>query len=297
VVLALAVADQRILRGISSTLSFQFTDSEGEPAEPAGAVQIRVQLADGSDLVPAGTATGGIGAAPRTYALPAVLTLEQLTATWSDVGDGSVHVTIIDVAGGFFFSAGQARAQQASLDNTVSYSAADIVAARLEVESECEEICARAFVPRFRRATLDGTGRSVLPTPDSELRSLRSVSVAGTPWDGLLTNPDFADVLIDAEGFLRLPAALGSWPAGVGNVVVEYEHGRDRPPAELVPAAITRLRSMLNMPKAGIPDRAERFRAADGGTFELSMPGRYQTGIPDVDAVYLRYSRRSPDLV
>jgi hypothetical protein len=27
----------------------------------------------------------------------------------------------------------------------------------------------------------------------------------------------------------------------------------------------------------------------DGGTYRLSMPGRFSTGVPDIDAVYARY--------
>jgi hypothetical protein len=35
------------------------------------------------------------------------------------------------------------------------------------------------------------------------------------------------------------------------------------------------------------------FTIADGGTYRLSLPDEYKTGIPDVDGPYARYSRRA----
>jgi hypothetical protein len=291
-VLAVAVADRRILRGSPATLSYQFQDADGVAAAPAGAATIGVVKADQSDLVAAGTATVGTGSDPRTYALAAVNTLELLTATFTDAGDGSTHEQRIEVVGGYYFSVAAARAAEPSLADTASYDQATVVAARREVEDEAERICARAFVPRFCRDQLDGSGRSALRLTNPDLRQLRSVKVDGVAYSG----PQLAAVLPDrSRGELRLPATgtpTTTWPAGVGNVIVEYDYGWDRPPAELVKAAILRLRSRLNMPRSGVPDRAERIVLAEGATYTLSMPGEFQTGIPDVDAVYWRYSNR-----
>jgi hypothetical protein len=46
------------------------------------------------------------------------------------------------------------------------------------------------------------------------------------------------------------------------------------------------------MAKTGVPDRAISFQVADGGSYRLAMPGAYSTGIPEIDAVYARYSLR-----
>jgi hypothetical protein len=46
------------------------------------------------------------------------------------------------------------------------------------------------------------------------------------------------------------------------------------------------------MRRSGIPDRVTSYTAVDGGSYRLALPGAYATGIPDVDAVYSRYSRR-----
>ena len=56
---------------------------------------------------------------------------------------------------------------------------------------------------------------------------------------------------------------------------------------------MVRLRTVLNIPKAGLPDRTTSFTVADGGTYRLDMPGAFKTGIPSVDAAYARYSRRT----
>jgi hypothetical protein len=63
-------------------------------------------------------------------------------------------------------------------------------------------------------------------------------------------------------------------------VVVEFEYGLDRPPADLVRQAYVRLRTVLNINKQGVPDRASSFTMTDGGTFRLDMPGAFKTGVP-----------------
>jgi hypothetical protein len=80
------------------------------------------------------------------------------------------------------------------------------------------------------------------------------------------------------------------WTEGLANVIVEYEYGLSAPPRPLKEMSLVRLRTLINKHRSAIPDRAESFTSVDGGTFRLSMPGRFTTGIPDVDAVYLRYA-------
>jgi hypothetical protein len=286
------VADQRIARGVAASLSFQFTDASGAAAAPAGTATVGITRADGTVLVAPGAATSGATTAPRTYALTAAnnLLLDLLTVTWTDSGDGSTNTTLVEVVGGFYFSVLQARAAEPSLQDTAKYPTADVEARRREVEDEAEDICAAAFVPRYRRVTLHGSGDRSLTVPDTMLRTLRSVTVAGVAWSaGQLANVTLSD-------FGVLSLTTGTWPSGRGNIVVGYEHGYDRPPSGLAVAALTRLRSRLNLVKSDIPDRAERYVGTEGGVFALSMPGPGRTGIPDVDAVYERYSLAVPGM-
>lgn len=290
-------ADQRILRGVAATLSWQNVDSDGTAAAPAGAVTVRVQQADGTDLLAAGTATDGTTSDPRTVDLTAAqtATLDLLTVTWSDAGDSSTHTTYVEIVGGYYFSVDDARSADASLVDGGKYTADDIVAARREVEDEFETICGVAFVPRYRRVTLSGTGSTRLLLDDPVIRTVRSVR-SYSDWGAAsyteLSTDELADIQYDDVGVLT----GATWVYGTRNLVVEYEHGYDRPPAEIKRAAITRLRARLNMARSGIPDRATSFVSSDGGTFRLDTPGMYKTGQPEVDAVLARYSLRIPSI-
>ncbi len=87
----------------------------------------------------------------------------------------------------------------------------------------------------------------------------------------------------------------GVWDEGRRNVVIEYECGWDAPPGELAAASLIRLRSVINRPFSSVPDRATSFVTEGGTTFRLDTPHAFATGIPEVDAVYNRYSTREYD--
>ncbi len=233
--------------------------------------------------------------APATLSwqwLDAVERLDLLTVAWT-AGEVT-HRELVEVVGGFYFSAAQARGSDPSLQSTTAYPNAAILERRTAVEWQCELICRVAWVPRFRRAVLDGSGRPALVLPEHEIRTVRSISVDGVSIDpaAVLVGAGLGD---PAAGLLTRTGG-GVWPPGRGNVTVDFEHGTDRPPADLRDAALVHLRHMLNRPTAGLPDRATQFQAVDGGTVLLATPGRYgyDTGIPEVDAVYQRYARDDP---
>ncbi len=147
-----------------------------------------------------------------------------------------------------------------------------------------------AWVPRFRRVYLQAQGTSTLVLPDPMVRRIRSVSDVDTStgvltaWDSTWVSP----IAPAASGVIE--AARGF---GYGTVVVEYEHGHDRPPADLVTAAIQHLRHQLNtFVTSSLIDRATQVQTIEGQNMQLATPGRFgfDTGIPNVDAVYQRYS-------
>jgi hypothetical protein len=296
------IADQRILRGPPATLQATFSDSVGSAADPAGPVTVTVTTAPGATLLAAAPASlTGSGSGDVTVALTAAQTasLGLLTAVWTDEASGSTVTSHHEIVGGFFFSLAQARASDDTLANTGKYPDATILAKRLEVEGECEYICDLAFVPRYRYVVLDGTGTTEILLPDNEVRTILSATVtvnAGTssPTSTPLSAADLASLAYDDSLVAR--TNFQSWDIGQGNIAVEYLHGLDIPPADLQDATLLRLRSRLNLRKSGTPDRATSFTsAADGGTYRLDLPSRYKTGIPDVDATYARWSRRSTD--
>jgi len=284
--------DQRILRGVPATLSWQYEDENGVAADP-GVVTIGVTTADGTVVVNPGHATGGSSTAPRTLALPAIATLELLTATWTTTG--GAFTTLINVVGGFYFSNAEARAIETSLSDGTKYPDADIARVRREVEDEFEEIADASFVPQYRRIRIDGSGTPDLVLSGNRLRTVRTIRVysSATAYTSF-TAGELADLSYDDDLTIHRPAGIVFDDARRANTVVEYELGFDRPPSDLKRAMIRRLRSRLNMAKSDIPDRAERWQPTSQGTlYMLSKAGPYTTGINEIDAVYERYSKRS----
>lgn len=269
----------RVLVAASVTLSHTFYVDE-TPTDASGAVAVTVKRLDGSAVV-SGNATSA-GSGRYTYVLPGQPLVDALTVDWSGTVGGGARTErdMVEVVGGYLFGLAEARAQPPPLDAN-RFPTATLAAKRIEVEQECEDICQVAFVPRFCRVALDGSGTDELVLPDVEVRALRAVSVSGTPW----APADVAAVGVSDAGVLTRPA--GVWARGQ-RVLVEYEHGMDYPPEYLRMAAMLRLRSRLTLTSTGIPDRAVTFTVTDGGTYRLSMPGRKQTGVPEVDAAYAR---------
>lgn len=287
------VADQRALRGTAVTLSWQNVDSDGEAAAPAGVVTVRVQKADGTDVKAAGTATGGVGADPRTATLTAAetATLNLFTVTWTDAGDGSAHTTYVEIVGGFYFSVAELRAFDANLTEA-KHPNARVLAARRHVEDEFETICDVAFVPRYKRVTIDGTGRPVDVSLGRMVRSIRTVRTYSDVSNGTFTAytaTELADLVFTDGGVLRHSSGV-SLHSGVGNIIAEVEHGYDRPPADVKEAAMWRARNLLNARTSGFPDRA-RTVSVEGTTYGLAGPAADKTGVDFVDAVLARYKR------
>jgi hypothetical protein len=285
------VPHQQVLVGAPVTLSMQFADADGEPAD-GGTVTVGVVDAAGTTVVAAGTATVGTGTEPRTYALASAATdaLALLTATWTSSTHG-VRTTLLEIVGGYWFTTAQARARDRKLADAAKYPPGLMLAVRAEVEREFESVTNQAWVPRYRRASVDGTGTCELVAPDVELRSVRSVRRYEA--DGV-TYTAFTAAELAALEVTRWGTIIrrdGTWFTRGARHVFEYEHGHDAPPPDLRDAAITRLRHRMNAHSSGIPDRATSMQTEAGQTFSLATPGLrgFITGIPDVDVVLDRY--------
>jgi len=285
----------RVLVTTEVTLTHTFYVDE-QPTDLTGSCTVTLKRLDGT------TVASGSGTKPPgttgvyTFAVPEQATVDMLTLDWAGTLAGAA-VSVrdyVEVVGGFLFGLAEARAKHTSLANTTAYPSTLLAAKRIEVEQECERICRRAFVPRFARLALSGNDTDRLPLPanlamggGSEIRAVRAVTVNGTVWSA----PEVTALGFTDFGVIKRPGGA-IWPAGTGNIVVEWEHGWDYPPADLSEAAILRLRSRIAYTLSGIPDRAISFDIAEGGTFRLSTPGKQRTGIPDVDGVYEKYTRQ-----
>ena len=283
----------RVLRTAAAVLSHTFEVGE-DPTDSTTTVTVTVKDPSGATVASGNAAHGDTGV--YTFALPGQSALTELTVSWSATiaSAAVVEVDQVEVAGGFFFTLREGRASDVSLADDTRYPGAALIEARTQVEQECEEICARSFVPRYRRVTLSGNDTSDLILPDAEVRTIRSATVA--PRFGqtavALTVGQLAALAPLPDGTLRRTDGLW-WTGGEQNVVIEYECGLDGPPRDLVTAALTRFRTRLNIGRSAVPDRASSFTSAEGGTYRLTLPDAFKTGIPEVDAVYSRYSLRT----
>jgi hypothetical protein len=298
------VALTRVLKTAGATLSRTVYVDETK-TDVTGNMTVTVTRRDGTvvaaqSAIVASHGTTGV----YTYNLPggptpatsATWQLDALTVTWTGILAGSaVSLTDdVEVVGGFYFGLAEARGSDASLADPVKYPTATLARTRVQVEQEAEEIMQRAWVPRFRRVLLDGTGTSSLVAPDANIRTLRSAAWSWVTGQALVpvTGSNLSAIVVGGNSVLTQPYGL-PWPIGTGNVLLEYEYGEDQPPEEIRQAAMTRLRSRCNVNRSTIPDRVSSYTTSDGvtaNTFRLSMPGAWSTGIPEVDAVYARWS-------
>lgn len=281
----------RVLRTAKATLSRVFYLDEVETL-PTGSVGVSVARLNGL-VVESGTASGpGVNGA-FSYTFGGSEVLDELIVTWTLTLGGDAMVLdqdTIEVVGGFYFGLAEGRDVAPELANAQRYPTAKLVSARMETETECERITGQAWVPRFRRVAVSGAGRAYVVLPDTMIRSVRAVTVAGTAYDpSAVLALSFSDV-----GLLSLPS--GVWPLGSRNVVVEYEHGHDRPNADILRAAKLRFKGLVLEGTASLPDRAERTVTVDaqGGSIVYGSPTAEKTGIPAVDAVYGRWGDPRP---
>ncbi len=290
------VADQQILRGAPGTLSWQYLDADGEPADP-GTVTVGVTRADGTVLVAAGQTTVGSGEDPRTFTLTPAQTaqLDLLAVTWTRAADSTTFPTVVEIVGGYYFTLAQARASDPALADDTKFPNVDLIRCRREIEDEFERICEVAFVPRYRRHLIDGVGGDRLLLPVGRPR--RVVAIGDRASDGSSTawTADQIEAIgVDGHGVIVSPAR--SFPSGSLSVVVAWEHGYDRPPPDVRQAALLRLRHRLTRPRTAVPDRAQTFQVEGGTVYRLDSASRTHTGIPDVDAVLDRWSMAIPGL-
>lgn len=294
----------RVLRTAKTTLTRTFyLDEVATPA--TGNVVVTITREDGT-LVQTGNATGPDVNQQYTFLFNGSDTLDRLLVSWAFTVSGDAVVLdqdVIEVVGGFYFGLSEARQIDATFTNTARYPTADVIDVRTQVEVECEAICRQAFVPRFEREKLDGHPHiRHLRLKWPWIRKVRAVSVNGVAWE-----QDRVDAIgPDRLGIIRpgldwwwfWGGGFGSvWPWGIGNIVVEYEHGQDRPDPDLVRAAKIRWKSLMfeRKSRSPLPERSERLQTSEVGTVSLASESEWSTGIPSVDAAYARHNSPRPD--
>lgn len=261
-------------------------DADGEPATGSGTITVKLDKADGTNVLATG-ATDGSNPYTRSLPVASNLTLEQLVATW--YVDGVARATTyIEVVGGYYFSIATARDRDSSLNDAGGYTTARLTEARRQVEDYCERYTNVAWVPRWRQMRLNGSGTTALYLPDPLLRTVRAVRIytSATAYTSLTTTELAAIPADDAGIATRTDGSV--WPAGEANIVIEYEHGHDRPPADLVNAAIVHLRLQVNETRAGYSAEPQVITDAVGNVIDVPSPWRTVLG------TYKRYRVQTP---
>lgn len=278
-------ADQRILRGTPATLEFFAVDQDGSGTTLTGPVTIGVTRGDGSTVLAAGSGTTDDPDVPGRYT--AQLTagetslLDLLTATWHDAASGANYTTTADVVGGFFVSLAELR-KLPNLNDDTKVSDDDLLRARKWFEDEFERYTRRAFVPRYGRVALVGTGRTTVLLPDVDIRTVRSVRAYTSPTESsLFSAADLADLAWGADGVVRRQLN-GRFAVGGGvSYVFEYEFGLDRAPQEVREAAFIAIRDKAVSDYAG---QRQYSIQTEQGVARFSMPGnKTPFGIQFVD--------------
>ena len=281
---------QRILVNTSASLTSYKYDQYGEVADPS-TVTVTVTTADDT-VIATDAATSEAATNQLTYTLAAAnnTRLDWLKAVWTDT-DATTWTTYHEVVGGFYASVAEIRARDANLNDSGKYPTTMIRSVMEEIETAFELECGRAFVPRYARERISGQPRDRLLLDNVDIRTIRSVrDYSDYQTYTAFTAGEIGAIDVYPSGALvRLDGY--TWYPGSGNYIVEYEHGMDRPPADVKAAAIRWLRATLNANSSGLPQRATTFSVADGGSYSLLVPGRNGSvsGIGEVDAVIERY--------
>jgi hypothetical protein len=288
------VPDQQIVAATAANLSWQPTDSDGEPATP-GTVTVGVTRSAGTVVLAPGAATSGSASAPRTVALTAAQTaaVDWLTATWS-VSGVVVGETVHEVVGAPLITRAQLIEREPKLTATAL---TEFLRARREADDLFFDQCRRSFVPRFAVERIQGRWLR-----DQSRLSLRFPDVSEVRWanhidsNGTVTAIDVAGVGPSSTGIVTL---VGSdlWPCD-GEIEVGYVHGMTRPPHDVLSAVARYMRDILGSGTSSIPDRATTYSDGQGGTTQLATPGLgpFVTGIPEVDKVLMDRAWKVPGI-
>lgn len=277
-------ATQRVLQGVAATVEVTLFDQDGVATAAAGDVTAEVTRADGTTLVAAGAATTSGGTGVYRLALDAddTANLDLLTVTWTDDGDDSTHTTTVEIVGGYYVSVADIRAAK-NLSDTSKFTNPELIAARRWFEDKFERATGVAWVPRYTRLVVDGTGGYTLPVDVMQIRAVRSVRAYTSVDDyTAYTADELADLGIDTWGQLRR-LYLGTFTAGAKNYVLEIEHGYDAPPADVKEAAIVAIRDKLLGDQTG--SRVYAVQTEDGIIRNATAGTNTPFGLPFVDEV------------
>lgn len=281
---------ERVQRGTPATVTVTFYGDEA-PLDADAGVTVTVKRPDGTTFS-TGPAThvGAAGSGQYKVVIPAQTNLTYFDVTWTGTfaGNAATLTSYVEIVGDFYFTLSELRQYDSALTNTTRFPTDTLVEKRMDVEAEFEDICGRAFVPRFHREQLmQWTGEDYLRTEKPEVFNITKLTVDGADRMSYVTgnlivrDQDDPHILHLYDEALELTNS--------DDVLIEYEYGMQRVPRPIKQMAKKRARGLLLGMNATIDERATVMSIPDFGTFNLAAPGPAYTGIPDVDAVLHRY--------
>jgi hypothetical protein len=281
----------RVLRNTAATITVTFYNGSS-PAEADGAVTVTAIKADGTTLFTT-SATNDPAVGVYSVVIPPQAVLTILTLTWAGTFTGT-PITIestVEIVGGFYFSIAELRAYDKALENTTKYPTAALVEARAYVEAEFEDICDRAFVPRFYRETgiVSDRDTNLLWTEKPEVIRITSFLVDNVDQMGWVNSNYIKKDKYSPRALVVTDSAIGAMYAQ--DITAEYEFGMTQVPLPIKQKALKRAKMVLTGQNSTIDERATTMMIPDVGTVNLATPGLRgsETGVPDIDVVLWRY--------
>ena len=287
---------ERVLRNTAATVSVTFYNGT-TAVEADGAITVVVKKADGSTLLST-TATNQPAVGVYSVVIPAQTALNFLTLSWTGSFTGT-PVTIqseVEIVGGFFFSLGELRTYESAFSNLTNYPDSRLADARDQVEAEFEDICRRAFVPRYWREA------SIEIDPDEYMIWLEKpeatvFTVLKQNNQDLLSYYNSGYLIRDKNSprgihVINTAVNLFNYDTMYYPITAEYEYGLTQVPIPIKQKALKRAKQLLLGQRSTIDERATTMLLPDIGQVNLATPGERgsETGVPDIDVVLRRYT-------
>lgn len=282
-----------------------FTLSTGEALTDASVVTVApvatATREDGTAIVTAPVVSGDGVATPFKVLLTAAAHATRVDSLYlSAVAtvDGLVQTVTktVDVVGGHYFSLPELRAEP-NMDDATKYPTQLLLEVRDEIEGVIEQAADISFVRSYQRDRLNGNNTNMAQLSKQSERPYTLISVALNGTSETLSDFDVSEVgelyWHNAGIFLRPDRSRGR-----PNLIVEYEHGWDNPPAKLRRAAMQAVRRVV-MERVSAKLADETGSTVDGVTTRYWTPdaarGR-STGIMALDAVIEAYTSEIPGI-
>jgi len=287
---------ERVLRNTAATVSVTFYNGT-TAVEADGAVTVVAKKANGSTLFST-TATNQPAVGVYSVVIPAQANLNILTLTWTGSFTGT-PVSIqseVEIVGGFLFSLGELRAYESAFTNTTKYPDSVLADARAQVEAEFEDICHRAFVPRYWREDSLETDPDewMIWTEKPEANVFTGLAQSGQDLLSYYTNGYLVRDKHSPRGIhvTNYATNLFNYDPLYYPISAEYEYGLKQVPIPIHTKALKRAKQFLLGLKSTIDERATTMLLPDIGQVNLATPGERgsETGVPDIDVVLRRYT-------